>query len=607
MVAIPDTPRFAISTAIAGQTAFPFTWIILDAADLVVKRWRAGAETTLTNGVHFTLSGVGQQPGGTVTLTDGALAGDIIARYSRESGERVSQYVAETLTKDDLNGDFNRVAQALLDLRRDLDRRIGILDTDAASVPLTLPFAADRANALLGFSSTGAPEVRLSSGTVILVLGTAGPPAANAGATGDLALGTDGSVWSKASGAWLITTTNIKGATGPSGSVGTLPDGTPAAPGLAFGADTNTGLHRVAADLMALVANGIIQVQVGVNGLEILGASSFLTMPEHGSAPATPAAGKVALYAKSTGRVYAKDASGREFMLNDSDPGIADFRLTLTSGTPVMTADTTGTTLYMTPYRGNRLALWNTTESIWEVFAFAEQSIALSGLTAGKTYDVFGYLNAGVFTFDLVAWLTDTTRTTAIVYQDGVPVKSGALERRLIGSFRALSATQIEWKLGGTAAGGVAASLGLWHANPKVREPVRGTVRDSTDSWTYAVTAWRSANNSTAMRVSLLDGDGSLSARATFTALGSPASAHYASCGVGLDSVTTLSAQSTACHVGSNGVQDTGVATYSGTPGLGWHFLQALEARIQGASSITFFSDNGLVYFNNGLSYEVMV
>lgn len=606
MVAIPDTPRFAISTAIAGQTAFPFTWVILDAADLVVKRWRAGAETPLTYGVHFTLSGVGEPAGGTVTLTDGALAGDIIARYSRESGERVSQYVAETLTKDDLNGDFNRVAQALLDLRRDLDRRIGILDTDAASVPLTLPFAADRANALLGFSSTGAPEVRLSSGTVILVLGTAGPPAANAGATGDLALGTDGSVWSKASGAWLITTTNIKGATGPSGSVGTLPDGTPAAPGLAFGADTNTGLHRVAADLMALVANGIIQVQVGTTGLEILGASSFLTMPEHGSAPATPAAGKVALYAKSTGRVYAKDASGREFMLNDSDPGIADFRLTLTSGTPVMTVDTTGTTLYMTPYRGNRLALWNTTESIWEVFAFAEQSIALSGLTAGRNYDVFGYLNAGAFTFDLVAWTNDTTRATAIAYQDGVPVKTGALERRLIGSFRALSATQIEWKLGGTGAGGVAASLGLWHANPKVREPVRGMVRDSTDSWTYAVTAWRAANNSTSMRVSVLDGDGGLQAESKYGAIGQPPAANYASCGIGLDSAAALAAGATATAVGTNGIQHGGTALFSGGVGLGWHFLQALECRLQGAGSITFYGDAGLAFFQSGFAYEVM-
>lgn len=606
-IVIPNGDRYHLYAAAAAQKIFSYTFPVLATADLGVKRRRAGADVLLVLDVDYTVTGAGTQGGGSVTLAAESLAGDLIAIYGDETGERISDFLSQTFSNLDINAELDRIAQALLDLRRTIKRRVGISETDDGTIPLILPPAGDRANALFGFSSTGAPEARLSSGTVMLVLATAGPPAANAGATGDLALGTDGSVWAKAAGVWTVTTINLKGPTGSAGSVGTLPDGTPAAPGVAFAADTNTGLHRAGADLLALVAGGAIQVQVGTTGLEIVGTSSFMMLPEHATAPATPAAGKMALYGRTTGRVYMKDSAGREFSLNDLDPSVCDFRLTLTSGVPVMTADTTGTTLYLTPFNGNRIALWNATESIWDVLSSGQMSLALSGLVAGKNYDVFAYNNAGAAAFEILVWTSDTARATAIVTQDGVPCKSGDLSRRLVGSFRALSSTQIEWKLGGTGAGGVAASLGLWHANPKVRVPVRGMIRDSTDSWTYSVTAWRATNNSASMRVNLLDGDGTLFATASYGSSGATATGNNATVGIGLDSVAALSSFSQATYLANSNAAGSANAIFEGAPGLGWHYLQALEARTFGTTAVTFWGDAGVALTSNGLGYEVMI
>lgn len=606
-IVIPNGPRYHLYAAGAAQTAFSYTFPILTQADLAVKRWRAGVVTLLVLDTDYAVSGAGTQPGGTVTLTAASLAGDLIAIYGDETGERITDFVGLTFTATDLNAELDRIAQALLDVRRTLGRRLGIDETDDGSISLTLPRAADRANKVLGFSSTGAPEARASTGTEIFTLAGVGPPLASHGIDGDLALDTDGDLWLKAAGVWGATSINLKGAVGPAGSIGTVPDGTIAAPGIAYAADPNTGYHRPAADTLAEVVGGAVKVQTTATGLEILTNSAFLTLPEHATAPATPAAGKVAVYGKASGRIFMKDAAGREYSLNDLDPGICDFRLSLTSGVPVMTSDVTGTTLYMTPFNGNRIALYNTTESVWDVLASAELSLALSGLTAGRNYDVFAYNNGGAAAFEILVWTNDTTRATAIVFQDGVPCRSGDLSRRLVGSFRALSTTQIEWKRGGTGAGGVAASLGIWHANPKVRVPVKGVIRDNTDSWTYAVTAWRAANNSATMRVNLLDGDGALQVEARFGAIGFPPAANYASCGVGLDSTTALAANATATLAGAPAVQHGGMAMFSGGVGLGWHYLQALEARLQGAGSITFYGDNSIVFFQNGLAYEVMV
>ena len=112
-------------------------------------------------------------------------------------------------------------------------------------------------------------------------------------------------------------------------------------------------------------------------------------------------------------------------------------RLTLTSGTPVTTADVTGAgTLYYTPYVNGQIALYDGS-STWTVYTFTERSLALT-VTSGKNYDVFAYNNSGTVTLELsAAWTNDTTRADALTTQNGVTVKSGATTRRWLGTIRA--------------------------------------------------------------------------------------------------------------------------------------------------------------------------
>jgi hypothetical protein len=57
---------------------------------------------------------------------------------------------------------------------------------------------------------------------------------------------------------------------------------------------------------------------------------------------------------------------------------------------------------------------------------------------------VFCYDNAGVPTLEFTAWTNDTTRATALVMQDGVLSKTGALTRRYMGTFYTTSTTATE-------------------------------------------------------------------------------------------------------------------------------------------------------------------
>jgi hypothetical protein len=120
-------------------------------------------------------------------------------------------------------------------------------------------------------------------------------------------------------------------------------------------------------------------------------------------------------------------------------------RLTLVSLDPAPAADQIGkSTVYFTPYKGNTIAVLNGSGA-WELIAFTEISIVLSGLTSGKNYDLFVYDNAGTLTLDLSApWTNDTTRADALALVNGVRVKAADHTRRFLGTLRATGATTTE-------------------------------------------------------------------------------------------------------------------------------------------------------------------
>ena len=134
--------------------------------------------------------------------------------------------------------------------------------------------------------------------------------------------------------------------------------------------------------------------------------------------------------------------------------GVCDGRLTTESGVAVSTTNRQAqSTLYLTPYNGNKLGLFN--GSTWDEYKFSETSLALSGLTSGTVYDVFAYYDGGAPALSLTAWSSATARATALVLQDGVYVKSGATGYLYLGTICATSSTTTEDSFGvGNSYGG---------------------------------------------------------------------------------------------------------------------------------------------------------
>lgn len=156
-------------------------------------------------------------------------------------------------------------------------------------------------------------------------------------------------------------------------------------------------------------------------------------------------------------------------------------RLTTESGIPVSTSDRTSqSTLYYTPFVHDQIILWDGTN--WRPYTVTETSLALSGLTSGKPYDVFGYVSSGVLALELLAWTDDTTRATAVTLQDGRYCKSGDKTRLLLGTI---------YTTGTTTTADAEATRYVWNAYNQVN---RRMAVSNTTSHSYTSGAWREWN-----------------------------------------------------------------------------------------------------------------
>jgi len=271
-------------------------------------------------------------------------------------------------------------------------------------------------------------------------------------------------------------------------------------------------------------------------------------------------------------------------------PEICCGRLTLESGVAVSTTDQTGkTTVYFTPYKGNRIALFDL--AAWDTLTFAETSLALGTLTSGKNYDVFGYDNGGTFALELsAAWTNDTTRADALAVQDGVLCKSGALTRRYLGTFRTTSTTTTEDSAGGTTTN-VGGKRFLWNYYNRVERDFG--VIDTANSWTYTTNTWRQANGNAGNKVEFVVGVNEDAVRAVGVAVAfvQNNSTRSARASIVLDSTTVPG------KVVGGGFITTGPGIFTSMPlaftgraGIGYHYLAWVEAGADGTSN--FIGDN---------------
>lgn len=224
---IPENDRKERFVASAGQTIFPFDFPIYDATDLQVKRERSGVESTLTLGTDYTVTGAGDQAGGTITLTAGALADDIIVLLSVMPSGRAAQFVnGGDLPAAALESEFNRIRILLQQILR--DARAGLLYPQTDGPMPDLPPIASRAGRFLAFDAQGQPYAAGAPGTALDAVARAGDTM-----TGPLRIAA----------------------------------GSAAAPGLTPAGDPNTGIFAPAADEIGISLNGQEVARFNSNGL----------------------------------------------------------------------------------------------------------------------------------------------------------------------------------------------------------------------------------------------------------------------------------------------------------------------------------------------------
>ena len=209
-------------------------------------------------------------------------------------------------------------------------------------------------------------------------------------------------------------------------------------------------------------------------------------------------------------------------------------RCTLTTATPVTTADVTAaTTLYYALYGGNQITLYDGSTR-WVQLPFTELSIAVPG-TTNTVYDVFVDYTAGAPALEVVAWTNDTTRATALALQNGVYVQTGDTDSLYVCSFRTTGVSgQTEHSF---------AKRYVWNYYNRVRQPMR--VIDTANSWTYTTATWRQANANAANQLDFVVGvaEVMVSARVmAFPQNDTAAASTYMSVGIGVDSTSATAA-----------------------------------------------------------------
>ena len=273
-------------------------------------------------------------------------------------------------------------------------------------------------------------------------------------------------------------------------------------------------------------------------------------------------------------------------------------RLTLVTGTPVMTsAQTAKTTIYYTPYVGALIPIYNGT-----AWTLAQMSSDLSNITTNSAtgnagpaavttnsnYDLFVWSNGGTLTLTRgPAWTSDTARgtgagTTQIAMQNGIWTNAVAItngpsanQGTYVGTVRSDGSSQLNWTATpSAAAGGAEAKLHVFNAYNRVM--FTGLSLDNTGSWTYATATWRSLDNSTANRISYIDGLAELTINASLQGGVNQTAGGLYHFGINRDSTTATPTLETISQIGAT--NGTAVCQTYFAPSLGYHYLQAMEA-----------------------------
>jgi hypothetical protein len=224
------------------------------------------------------------------------------------------------------------------------------------------------------------------------------------------------------------------------------------------------------------------------------------------------------------------------------------------------------TTLYYTPYVGNQIMLYDGVSS-WDTVTFSELSLNISAFAASKPYDIWVYNNAGTATLDSTVWTNATTRATALAYQDGRLVKSGATTRLYLGTIYMDAASKCQDTL---------LKRYVWNYYNRVLIPGR-VVEDET--WTYATNTWRIINNTATNLVDFIIGVSEETIKSTYSISMGVDTTEVGYISIGLDATDTQAANASAskAYISGAGFINYCTCTFNGLVSAGKHYLAPIE------------------------------
>jgi hypothetical protein len=142
-----------------STSAFTYTFKITDQDDIeVLIRSSNGTETTKTITTHYTVSGVGNAGGGTVTFTSGNIPTStetVVLRRATPQTQGLDLIENDPLPANSLEDAFDKLTSISQELQEEVDRSIKLSRTNTITSTEFTVDAATRANKILAFDANG--------------------------------------------------------------------------------------------------------------------------------------------------------------------------------------------------------------------------------------------------------------------------------------------------------------------------------------------------------------------------------------------------------------------------------------------------------------------
>jgi hypothetical protein len=151
----------------SSTTVFAYTFKIFADSDIqVIIRSSTGTETTKTITTHYTVSGAGDANGGSVTFLTAPVTGETVVLIRNVPQTQAIDYIAnDPFPAETHEEGLDRATMTIQQMQEEINRSIKLSKTNTMTSTEFTVAAADRANKILAFDSTGEISVTQELGT----------------------------------------------------------------------------------------------------------------------------------------------------------------------------------------------------------------------------------------------------------------------------------------------------------------------------------------------------------------------------------------------------------------------------------------------------------